>query len=375
MRHSLFAVFLLLGCLFAAVPVMAQTDEIKLADVDTLLADWEANAAEIELAIEANVDGFLEDDARRTEIEADRTEAQTIADKAKAEMVPVQEQLDALGPAPAEGETEAPEVAEDRAKLQAKLDGLKATSSKAGLAFTRADSLLERITVLRRQKFTDRLLTRGPTPLDPGNWILAGESLLSTGGEVALESSESTKTAIFEKIWTVAGAVALGALMFALILVFVARRAVLKWLYRVLGDRGPPTVDVIEDSAGTDISESNPEELTQPPLAARSRTIRLLVGIGVTINTRNRLCHRLCVLCADRTALEAVAIGQRVLWLRRALFHVDCLGDGVEYGAGQCRRDIGMAGWRVERHQRWNHSRGQPRIVAVGPCHGNDRDI
>jgi len=305
MRHSLFAVFLLLGCLFAAVPVMAQTDEIKLADVDTLLADWEANAAEIELAIEANVDGFLEDDARRTEIEADRTEAQTIADKAKAEMVPVQEQLDALGPAPAEGETEAPEVAEDRAKLQAKLDGLKATSSKAGLAFTRADSLLERITVLRRQKFTDRLLTRGPTPLDPGNWILAGESLLSTGGEVALESSESTKTAIFEKIWTVAGAVALGALMFALILVFVARRAVLKWLYRVLGDRGPPTVDVIEDSAGTDISESNPEELTQPPLAARSRTIRLLVGIGVTIT---RLATPLIALIVARFALVELQV-------------------------------------------------------------------
>jgi len=305
MRYSLLTALLIVSFLFAGAPAMAQDEDITLADAESLLIEWEANAAAVESAIEANAESLLEDEKRRAQIEEDRTQAQTIADQAKAEMVPVQEQLDVLGPAPAEGETEAPEVAEDRAELQAKLDGLKATSSKADLAFTRADSLLERITVLRRQKFTDQLLTRGPTPLDPNNWILAGESLLATGADVAQESSEPTKSAISEKIWTAAGAVSVGALMFALMLVFVARRAVLKWLYRILGDRGPPTANVVEEGIGTDLSEANPETLSQPPLAARSRTIRLLVGIGVTVT---RLATPLIALIAARYALVELQV-------------------------------------------------------------------
>ena len=304
MRQHFLAAVLLLGCLFGVVPAGAQTDEITLADAQSLLTKWEADAAAVDSAIEVNPDGVLEDDLRRTEIEEQRAQARTLADQAKSEMLPVQEQLDALGPVPAEGETEAPEVAEERAKLGQEIEGLKATNSKAELAFTRADSLLERIAVMRRQKFTDRLLTRGPTPLDPSNWILAGESLLSTGAEVAQESVEPAQAAIFEKMWTTAGAIALAALMFALVLVFVARRAVLRWLYRFLGDR-KSSPNLVGDEVGAEISEQSPVALTRLPLAARSRTIRLLVGIGVTIT---RLTTPLIALIAARFALVELGV-------------------------------------------------------------------
>lgn len=308
MKQLFLVALLVLGSLLVPIFAMAQTEEVTLADAETLLAKWEAGAAAVDSAIEVSPDALLEDDNRRAEIEEHRTQARALSNQARAKMVPVQEQLDALGPVPAEGETEASEVAEERAKLRQEIEGLKATNSKAELAFTRADSLLERIAVMRRQKFTDRLLTRGPTPLDPNNWILAGESLLSTGAGVAQESTEATKTAIFQKIWTTAGGIALAALMFALMLVFVARRAVLKWLYRILGDRGPPVAVETEeavDAVGTDLSELNSDSVAAPPLAARSRTIRLLVGIGVTIT---RLATPLIALIAARFALVELQV-------------------------------------------------------------------
>jgi len=305
MKNLFLAVVLLFGCLFSAMPTMAQTEDVTLAKADALLTEWEADAATVDRALEANADDLLEDDDRRAEIETQRSNARTLADRAKAEMVPVQEQLEALGPSPEEGKTEAPEVAEDRADLQQRLDALKATNSKAELAFTRADSLLERIAVLRRQKFTDRLLTRGPTPLDPKNWLLAGESLLSTGATVATESSGAIKKAIFQKAWTTTGALAMAALLFALMLVLVARRTVLTWLYRVLGDREPSLSPAEQEGIGTDISVSNPEVSKPLPLAARSRTIRLFVGIGVTLT---RLATPLIALIVARVALAELQV-------------------------------------------------------------------
>ena len=165
MKQLFLVALLVLGSLLVPIFAMAQTEEVTLADAETLLAKWEAGAAAVDSAIEVSPDALLEDDNRRAEIEEHRTQARALSNQARAKMVPVQEQLDALGPVPAEGETEASEVAEERAKLRQEIEGLKATNSKAELAFTRADSLLERIAVMRRQKFTDRLLTRGPLSL------------------------------------------------------------------------------------------------------------------------------------------------------------------------------------------------------------------
>jgi len=288
-----------------SLPALAQEDSIKLSDAEALIRAWEVDAGEADQALEADWQGGIEDDRSRALIEKQRADARILADKAKSAMVPVQEQLDALGPAPAEGETETAALAEDRVVLQTQLDQLKATASKAELAFTRADRLLERIATARRQKFTDRLLTRGPTPLDPNNWFAAGESLLSTSGRVLTESADAAKQTTFKKLWAESGLIAIAALLFALVIMVVARRAVLQWLYRVLGTWTPLTAEADPEGAGKDLSTLEATKPLEVRQGARSRTTRLMVGIGVTLT---RLAMPLVAIFVARFALKELEI-------------------------------------------------------------------
>ena len=290
---------------FGLSPAVAQDEGVKLSDADALIKMWEADAAKADQISQTDWLDRIDDERSRALIEKQRADARLLADKAKAAMVPVQEQIDALGPPPAEGETEAAGLTEDRAELQKQLEGFKATSSKAELAFTRADSMLERIANARRQKFTDRLLTRGPTPLDPNNWLAAGESVLSTSAEVISETAGAARQTIRQTIWKESGLVALAALLFALVIMVVARRAVLQWLYRILGAWTPLVSEGPAEGDGESLSTLKAVDSTPFESGARSRTTRLLVGIGVTLT---RLATPLLALFAARFALIELEI-------------------------------------------------------------------
>ncbi len=289
-------IFLILGIL----PGVAQDEGIKLSEADALIKTWEANADKVDKSLESDLPRSIADVEVRARLDQERTDARTLADQAQEAMLPIQEQLEALGPPPAEGETEAEEIVAERRDLNEQLETLKATSSKAELAFTRADGLLQRLTAARRQQFTDRLLTRGPTPLDPGNWLAAGESVLSSAGTVLAEVTDEKEQEKRAEVATDSVPLALGALLFALVIMVVLRRAALRWLYRILGAWSPlfPTRHSasLEEGQGTALSG----ELPSHRQAARSRTIRLLVGVGVTLT---RLATPLVALFATRFAL------------------------------------------------------------------------
>ncbi|MFW8636590.1 DUF3772 domain-containing protein [Cribrihabitans pelagius] len=82
----------------------------------------------------------------------------------------VQGQLDALGPAPGEGESEPEDIAALRAALNTQLDHLKVPRMVSQVAYNRADGLIGEIDKIIRERRTDRLLERGPSPLNPENW-------------------------------------------------------------------------------------------------------------------------------------------------------------------------------------------------------------
>ena len=294
------ALFTFTFLVLVTLPSVAQEESIQLSDAETLIQTWEADAGRVDATLQDDWEGSARDEENRALIDTQRANARALADKAKAAMVPVQEQVDALGPAPADGETEAAGLAEDRAALQEQLDGLRTTATKAELAFTRADRLLERIATARRQKFTDRLLTRGPTPLDPANWFAAGQSLLSTSGAVVSETASAAQSASPRTLWQESGLVAIAALLFALVIMVVARRAALRWLYRVLGAWKPLAPEPSPQSPGADISGTDVSDPLNQQEAAGSRTTRLLVGIGVTLT---RLAMPLVALFAARFAL------------------------------------------------------------------------
>ncbi|MDO5369338.1 mechanosensitive ion channel family protein [Paracoccus sp. (in: a-proteobacteria)] len=85
----------------------------------------------------------------------------------------LREQIAALGPAPAEGETEAEDIAARRRELSAQLSELQAPGQRALEAYSRADSLVRAIDEEARTRQTNALLRLSPSPLLPGSWAAA----------------------------------------------------------------------------------------------------------------------------------------------------------------------------------------------------------
>ncbi len=106
----------------------------------------------------------------------------------------VQTQIDALGPVPAEGAAEAPEIAKRRAQLGDQLVRLKAPSLEAEEAYQRAVGLIGEIDRVLRERQADALMQLWPSPLNPANWPEAFGALKKTGAVIAGETRQRWKS-------------------------------------------------------------------------------------------------------------------------------------------------------------------------------------
>ncbi len=104
-------------------------------------------------------------------------------------------QLDALGPAPAEGEPEAADVAQRREQLSESLRIAREPQLEALEAFARADTLIGQIDATLRSRQTDALLELQHTPLDPLNWPVAVTAVLEMLNDVRMETASSASSA------------------------------------------------------------------------------------------------------------------------------------------------------------------------------------
>lgn len=131
----------------------------------TTLAERIEQAVEAGLASNAVLENLREDltDWRRKFTQAQQPNARTIA--------ATQAQIAALGPKPGEGDPAEPEdIAAQRAELETRLAKLEAPARRAEVAQSRADVLIDEIDQIIAERQTDKLLERGPTPLNPANW-------------------------------------------------------------------------------------------------------------------------------------------------------------------------------------------------------------
>ncbi|QXI63905.1 Mechanosensitive channel MscK [Paracoccus marcusii] len=179
MRH-LIATFLVALLALTAAPAIAQS-----VNYDT----WNQVAERAE-SLTANPQATNEELARtRARIVDWRDRLQEGQNANGDRIATLRNQIEALGPAPAEGATEDEEVANRRTELNQQLSTAQAPRIAATEATSRANSIIGQIDEIVRQRQALELAKQTPSPILPASWAAAatdGLALLEgVGGEVS----------------------------------------------------------------------------------------------------------------------------------------------------------------------------------------------
>jgi len=169
LRTFLAALLTVLALVWAA-PVAAQSNGVEASRVAAEFQRWKQVAQRAEAAIDAGRASDAALEAVRTELARFRQLFMTARDANGDRIRTIQSQIDALGPAPAEGETEATDIATRRATLNAQLAELRAPGLAAEEAFKQANGLIGEIDQILAQRRANALLSQGPSPLHPAFW-------------------------------------------------------------------------------------------------------------------------------------------------------------------------------------------------------------
>lgn len=153
---------------------------------------WDRDAETARSLIEANEASSEALTKLRQRLQEQREDAQKLAAAAAEDIKRLTEETEALGPAPAAGETA--ELANLRADLEKALAEARALQGKAQRGATRATALLADLTTLEQRRFLNRMTARGPTPLNPARWTEAGEALSSVAAHLQREAARALET-------------------------------------------------------------------------------------------------------------------------------------------------------------------------------------
>ncbi|MFN4099156.1 MAG: DUF3772 domain-containing protein, partial [Pararhodobacter sp.] len=168
-----------------AVAQSAQPASAQLIDY----AEWERIASRAETVLENT--RTSEDDLNliRAQIVAQRAQFMAAQSSLQEPLVTLREQLGALGPLPAEGQTEPDDIAQRRAALNEVLATREAPLRAADEAFARAEAIIRQIDRELRARQADALMALGPSPLNPATWLDGVDALLTTVRTVAREAT------------------------------------------------------------------------------------------------------------------------------------------------------------------------------------------
>lgn len=183
------------------------------SDVD--YAAWEATAARAEAALEDASASAAGLESLRTQLVRWRETLLVAQNTNSSRIATLRQQIAALGPAPAEDQTEAEEIGARRAALSEQLVRLQAPGIAAEEAYRRADGLISEIDRTLRERQANELLQLYPSPLNPANWpdAFRAANAVVTGmaGETARRMAlPSARETLFDNLPGILFFVALG---------------------------------------------------------------------------------------------------------------------------------------------------------------------
>ena len=162
-------IFLLIFIVFSQA--LAQTKN------DAQFSQWKANIEEVKQLLEQQDITINRLEKTRQQLAGQRDEAKTIVDANNISLLTLKAQFEALGPAPAEETLETEEITKRREELKKKISLANEPVLKAREIIQQSDVLIEALDKAIRQKSTQTMLVRGPTPLNVTNWKEAANEL------------------------------------------------------------------------------------------------------------------------------------------------------------------------------------------------------
>ncbi len=143
-------------------------------------ATWESFATRVEAALESGrVSDSVLGDLRRDLVDWRATFAEAKGESS-VRILALRAQLDALGPAPADGTAELAGTAAQRAGLESELDAVLTPVTRATLAHTRADTLVTTLDQSLRSRQANDVSAQGPSPFNFNAWFPAMETFQRT---------------------------------------------------------------------------------------------------------------------------------------------------------------------------------------------------
>lgn len=180
---GLACLFVLIGSLLAMATAYAQPGEgfgLNGLDLDapakaieTRKSDLEALNKRLSAASDERALLAIRQDLRRL-----RADAMVTAEPLKERSADLKSDLDKLGPAPTDGNIEAPEISTQRQAITLELAQEDALIRQAALNINEINRLLEDIALRRREAFYGRLLSRSPFAFAPNTLRTAAKTFL-----------------------------------------------------------------------------------------------------------------------------------------------------------------------------------------------------
>ncbi|CAL1240039.1 DUF3772 domain-containing protein [Candidatus Methylocalor cossyra] len=167
--------------------------------------------------------------------------AQAAAEAAQPQLKALRDDLAALGQAPPAGAPpEAPNIVAQRKQLNERLAAVEGAIKEDELVIARAGRLAADLKTLRRERFTERILARGQSPLSPAVWRKAGTDLAAAWQQLYGDVAAGLSREVAADGALATGRQLLVSLVLALLLAFPLRsRLIQKFGYLSL--EGEPT--------------------------------------------------------------------------------------------------------------------------------------